>query len=120
MSKFTVTVEVDTEKKSIVIKDDAGNEKYVESVIVSGGDAQSNKFYLFGWGSAADLGWALATGFNSTGDPFYRKVFVHFTEWVTRFMGLKKDSIPIESQEILDVIEKWEVEDSKEDKKKFH
>lgn len=118
MSKFKIEVEVDTEAKSIIIKDDAGNEKHLQSVMVTGGDAMSNSFYLFGWGSAADLGWALATGFNSTGDPFYRKVFVHFTEWVTRFMGLKKSYFPIDSPEVLETLEKWESEDEIENKKK--
>lgn len=120
MSKFKVEVEVDTESKTIIVRDDAGNEKYLKSVIVTGGDVASKAFYLFGWGSYADAGWALATGFNSSGDPFYQKVFAHFTEWIATFMGLKSDHKPIDSPSVLETLEKWEAEDMESSKKKFH
>ena len=120
MAKFKVEVEVDTESKTIVVKDDAGNEKHLQSIIVTGGSAQFKEFYLFGWGSCADAGWALATGFNSTGDPFYRKVFAHFSQWIAKYMGLDSGHLPIDSPVIAETLEKWESEDMVENKKKPH
>jgi len=89
LAAITIKVEVNDGKKEICITDDAGNEKHLQSVIVCGGDATSREFYLFGWGSASDAAWALANSFRATSDPFYKKVFIHFTQWVAKFLGFE-------------------------------
>jgi hypothetical protein len=118
LSKFKIEIEVDTDKKEIEITDDAGNKKVLQSIIVTGGDAESKTFYLFGWGSSSDAGWALATGFKSTNDPFYKRVFSHFSEWIATYMGFKKAGNAIDSPEVLRAIEKWEKEDKAKEGKK--
>ena len=117
-----ITIDVDTNKKVISVKDSLGNERELQSVIVCGGDAQSKKFYLFAWGSAADVGWALAHGFKAAEEePFYKKVFTHFTQWVMLLLGLDtKSKTYIDGKALA---EKWEKEDSinsEKDKSKWN
>lgn len=109
MAAITITIEVDVAKKDICIKDDIGNEKHLQSVIICGGDAESKQFYLFGWGSASDAAWALANSFKATDDPFYKKVFIHLTQWVAKFMGIDtQQKNVVEGEEL---IKKWTKED---------
>jgi len=108
LASITITIEVDAAKKDICIKDDAGNEKHLQSVILCGGDATSREFYLFGWGSAADAAWSLANSFRATSDPFYKKVFIHFTQWVAKFLGFDtQQKNYVDGNELAD---RWEKE----------
>ena len=61
---MTITVEIDGDRKEIVVRDSAGNSRHLKSVLVTGGGVEEGALYLFGWGSCADLGWALAEGFR--------------------------------------------------------
>lgn len=110
MASITITIEVDATKKDICITDDAGNEKHLQSVILCGGDAISREFYLFGWGSASDAAWALANSFRATSDPFYKRVFVHFTRWVCGFLGVDIDGNKVEADGN-EVGDRWDKED---------
>ena len=86
--KMTITVEIDCDRKEIVVRDSAGNSRLLKSVLVTGGGFEEGSLYLFGWGSCADLGWALAEGFRSSAesprstDAFYQRVFAHLTRWI--------------------------------------
>lgn len=99
-------IDVNPSKKEIVIKDDAGNERQVKSIVICGGDAVTGKFYLFGWGSSADIGWALAHSLKAAEDPFYKRVFDHFFRW----LGIGKDR-PADNPE--EILKRWEAEDKK-------
>lgn len=104
-----IEIDVDTSKQEIVIKDDAGNERSVKSILIVGGDAASKSFYLFGWGSSADAGWALAHSLRATADPFYKKVFTHFMQWIATWMGfLLHEAEQADAEEIL---KRWDEED---------
>ena len=101
-----IEIDVDSSKEEIIIKDDAGNIRSIKSIIICGGDAESGKFYLFGWGSSADAGWSLAHSIKATDDPFYKRVFDHFFRWI----GLEKERQSDDPEEIL---KRWEAEDKK-------
>lgn len=121
MAAITIKIEVDVAKKDICITDDAGNEKHLQSVIICGGDATTKKFYLFGWGSAADAAWALANSFRATSDPFYKRVFIHFTQWIATFLGLEtRDKNYVEGEELADRWEKEFAADAEKDKSKWN
>jgi hypothetical protein len=112
--KLTVTVEIDGDRKEIVVRDSAGNSRHLKSVLVTGGGAEEGSFYLFGWGSCADLGWALAEGFRYSGvsprstDAFYQRVFAHMTRWIAKFHGWTLEQ-PTDPRLLL---ERWEAEDA--------
>ena len=112
--KMTITVEIDGDRKEIVVRDSAGNSRRLKSVLVTGGGFEEGSLYLFGWGSCADLGWALAEGFRSSGesprstDAFYRRVFAHLTRWIAKFQGLALEQ-PVDPRLAL---ERWEAEDA--------
>lgn len=114
MASITIVIKVDAANKDIRITDDAGNEKHLQSVIVCGGDAATEKFYLFGWGSASDAAWALANSFRVSQDPFYKKVFTHFTQWIVTFMGLAQPKNVVDSKELAD---RWDAEDKEKAEK---
>ncbi len=121
MAAITITIEVDAAKKDICIKDDAGNEKHLQSVILCGGDATTREFYLFGWGSAADAAWALANSFRATHDPFYKKVFVHFSQWVAQFLGIDtRQKNYVDGNELADRWESEDVANAEKDKTKWN
>lgn len=106
-----IEIDVEASKKEITIKDDAGNERLVKSVLVCGGDAESGRFYLFGWGSSSDAGWALAHSLRATNDPFYKRVFNHFMQWIAAWLGFNtKDKNIVDPEEVL---KRWEDEDKK-------
>jgi hypothetical protein len=113
-NKITITVEVDGDRKEIVVKDSAGNTRHLKSVLVTGGGFEEGSLYLFGWGSCADLGWALAEGFRyssespRTTDSFYQRVFAHLTRWIAKFQGWALEQ-PMDPQLLL---ERWEAEDT--------
>jgi hypothetical protein len=113
-NKLTVTVEIDGDRKEIVVRDSAGNSRRLKSVLVTGGGAEEGSFYLFGWGSCADLGWALAEGFRYSGvsprstDAFYQRVFAHMTRWIAKFHGWTLEQ-PTDPRLLL---ERWEAEDA--------
>lgn len=115
LASIKIVIEVDAAKKDICITDDAGNEKHLQSVILCGGDATTREFYLFGWGSASDAAWALANSFRATQDPFYKRVFVHFTQWVAQFMGFDtRQKNVVEGDELAD---RWDEEDKEKAEK---
>jgi hypothetical protein len=112
--KMTITVEIDGDRKEIVVRDSAGNRRHLKSVLVTGGGVEEGSLYLFGWGSCADLGWALAEGFRYSSqssrstDAFYQRVFAHMTRWIARFQGWAFER-PVDPQMLL---ERWEAEDA--------
>jgi len=91
--KMIITVEINGDRKEIVVRDSAGNSRHLKSVLVTGGGVEEGSLYLFGWGSCADLGWALAEGFRYASesprstDAFYQRVFAHLTRWIAKFHG---------------------------------
>jgi hypothetical protein len=112
--KLTITVEIDGDRKEIVVRDSAGNSRHLKSVLVTGGGVEEGSLYLFGWGSCADLGWALAEGFRTSGesprstDAFYQRVFAHLTLWIAKFQGWALEQ-PVDPRLIL---ERWEAEEA--------
>jgi len=112
--KLTITVEIDGDRKEIVVRDDAGNRRHLKSVLVTGGGFEEGSLYLFGWGSCADLGWALAEGFRASSlspraaDAFYRRVFAHMARWIAQFHGWALEQ-PVDPRLLL---ERWEAEDA--------
>jgi hypothetical protein len=112
--KLTITVDVDSDRKEIVVRDDAGNCRCLKSILVTGGGFEERSLYLFGWGSCADLGWALAEGYRYSWesrrprDTFYRRVFAHLARWIAQFHGWAPEQ-PADPQTLL---ERWEAEDA--------
>jgi len=112
--KLTITVEVDSDRREIILLDDHGNSHRLKSVLVTGGGFEEGSFYLFGWGSCADLGWALAEGYRYSmqspriEDRFYRRVFAHLTRWIAQFHGWALEQ-PVDPRALL---ERWEAEDA--------
>ena len=112
--KLTITVEVDSDRREIILLDDHGNSHRLKSVLVTGGGYEEGSFYLFGWGSCADLGWALAEGYRYSmqspriEDRFYRRVFAHLTRWIAQFHGWALEQ-PVDPRVLL---ERWEAEDA--------
>jgi len=111
---LTITVEIDGDRKEIVVRDNAGNIRHLKSVLVTGGGVEEGSLYLFGWGSCADLGWALAKGFRYSSessrstDAFYQRVFAHLTRWIAKFQGWALEQ-PVDPRLLL---ERWEAEDA--------
>jgi len=109
--KFTITIEVDPETREITVRDDAGNERSLKSMMIFGGDAETGDVYLFGWGASADAAWAFKQGFlhaDELGDPgyrnFYRQCACHLAQ-ATSPDAFRQDA---EADEILD---RWQAED---------
>jgi len=113
-NKLTITVEIDGDRKESVVRDSAGNSRHLKSVLVTGGGVEEGSLYLFGWGSCADLGWALAEGFRYSSqsprsmDAFYQRVFAHLTRCIAKFQGWALDQ-PVDPRLLL---ERWEAEDA--------
>ena len=111
---LTITVEIDGDRKGIIVRDDAGNIRHLKSVLVTGGGFEEGSLYLFGWGSCADLGWALAEGFRASSlspraaDAFYHRVFAHMARWIAQFHGWALEQ-PVDPRLLL---ERWEAEDA--------
>ncbi len=85
--KFTITIEVDPENREVTVRDDAGNERSLKSMMIFGGDAEAGDLYLFGWGASGDAAWAFRQGFvhsEESGDAgylnFYRQCACHFVD----------------------------------------
>ncbi len=85
--RLSITIEVDPDAGEITVRDDAGNERPVKSVVVFGGDAERGILYLFGWGASADAAWAYKEGFlhaNESHDSrmknFYRQCACHLAQ----------------------------------------
>jgi hypothetical protein len=112
--KITITVEVDDSRKEITLQDDTGTKRDLKSILVTGGGCEEGSFYLFGWGSCADLGWTLAEGYRYSRlssrpqDRFYRRVFAHLIRWIAQFHGWTLEQ-SIDPQTLL---ERWEAEDT--------
>jgi hypothetical protein len=112
--KLTITIEVDSNREEIILRDNTGNSRQLKSILVTGGGYEEGAFYLFGWGSCADLGWALANGYRyskqspRTEDKFYQRVFNHMTRWIAQFHGWALDQ-PMDPRVLL---ERWEAEDA--------
>lgn len=108
---FSIKIEVDPDAGEITIRDDAGNERPVKSVVVFGGDAERGILYLFGWGASADAAWAYREGFlhaNECDDShlknFYRQCACHLAQC------LCPDAFRREA-DAGDLLERWESED---------
>jgi hypothetical protein len=112
--KLTITIEVDSDREEIILRDNTGNSRQLKSILVTGGGFEEGAFYLFGWGSCADLGWALANGYRyskqspRTEDKFYLRVFNHMTRWIAQFHGWALEQ-PMDPRVLL---ERWEAEDA--------
>jgi hypothetical protein len=112
--KLTITIEVDSDREEILLRDNTGNSRQLKSILVTGGGFEEGAFYLFGWGSCADLGWALANGYRyskqspRTEDKFYQRVFNHMTRWIAQFHGWALEQ-PMDPRVLL---ERWEAEDA--------
>ena len=112
--RLVITIEIDSDRREISVRDDAGNSRQVKSILVTGGAFEDRSLYLFGWGSCADLGWALAEGFRfSTRSPrpsdrFYQRVFAHLARWIAQFHGWAPEH-PADPQLLL---ERWEAEEA--------
>jgi hypothetical protein len=112
--KLTITVDVDSGREEIILRDGTGNSHRLKSILVTGGGVEEGAFYLFGWGSSADLGWALAEGYRysrqspRTEDKFYQRVFSHLTQWIAQFHGWALEQ-PMDPRVLL---ERWEAEDA--------
>ena len=85
--KMTIVIEVDPDAREITVRDDAGNERPVKSIMVFGGDAERGKLYLFGWGASADAAWAYKEGFlhahecdDARMKNFYRQCACHIAQ----------------------------------------
>ena len=112
--RLTIMVEIDGDTKEIIVRDNAGNIHHLKSVLVTGGGFEEGSLYLFGWGSCAALGWALAEGFRTSSlsprasDAFYRRVFAHMARWIAQFQGWALER-PADPRLLL---ERWEEEDA--------
>lgn len=76
--KLTITITVDPESEEISVRDDAGSERSLRSIMLFGGDAERGRFYCFGWGSSADAAWAYKEGFlhaMESDDPHYKSFY---------------------------------------------
>ncbi|HEU5361319.1 MAG TPA: hypothetical protein VFU42_09225 [Candidatus Deferrimicrobiaceae bacterium] len=109
--KLTIVIEVDPDAEEITVKDDAGNERPVKSIVVFGGDAERGILYLFGWGASADAAWAYKEGFlhaheceNSNLKNFYRQCACHIAQSICP-RAFRQE---IGAEELL---AKWESED---------
>jgi len=85
--KIKIVIEVDPNAREITVKDDAGNERPVKSIVVFGGDAEQGIFYLFGWGASADAAWAYKEGFVHASEcddahlkNFYKQCACHLVQ----------------------------------------
>ena len=113
MGKLIIHIEVDTTAKEIIITDDIGNKRNLQSIVVVGGDYESGDFYLFSQGSASDAGWSIANSYKwsrLTDSPvgvYYQRIFNHFLKWMATFFGWST------GQQISpkDLLEKWGAED---------
>lgn len=87
--KLTIVIEVDPDGRKVTVRDDAGNERPVKSIVVFGGDAEQGVLYLFGYGASADAAWAYKEGFvlaNECQDAhlqnFYRQCACHLAQCI--------------------------------------
>ncbi len=85
--KLTIVIEVDPGGRKITVRDDAGNERPVKSIVVFGGDAEQGVLYLFGYGASADAAWAYKEGFVYASEcddahlkNFYRQCACHLVQ----------------------------------------
>lgn len=109
--KLAITIEVDPDAGEITVKDDAGNERPVKSIVVFGGDAEQGILYLFGWGASADAAWAYKEGFLHANDcddahmkNFYKQCACHLAQCLCP-RAFRRE---IDAEELLG---QWEAED---------
>lgn len=109
--KMTIVIDVDPDAGEITVRDDAGNERQVKSIVVFGGDAEQGILYLFGWGASADAAWAYKEGFLHANDcddahmkNFYKQCACHIAQCIC----------PRAFQQEIDadeLVNQWETED---------
>ncbi len=109
--KLKIVIEVDPDAREITVKDDAGNERPVKSIVVFGGDAARGILYLFGWGASADAAWAYKEGFVHASEcddahlkNFYKQCACH----LARCLCPEAFRREVEAEELLG---QWERED---------
>jgi len=109
--KFTITIEVDPETREITVRDDAGNERSLKSMMIFGGDAETGNVYLFGWGASADAAWAFQQGFlhaDELGDPGYRNFYRQCACRIVETISPGEFRQEVEADEVLD---RWQAGD---------
>lgn len=109
--KFTITIEVDPGTRKITVRDDAGNERSLGSVMIFGGDAEAGDFYLFGWGASADAAWAFKQGFvraEESGDPAYRNFYKQCACHIAQAACPEAFRQQVEAAEVID---RWQADD---------
>jgi hypothetical protein len=113
--KFKVEIEVDDDNKVVTIVDSrTPNEKkeFVGGLHLIATNGEAKNYYALTFGAAADIGWALAQFFNDGWkNPFVKRLFGHFTEWINKFMTNVGDGY--EPEDVEKVLDKWEKEDKK-------
>ncbi len=110
-TKFTITIEVDTETREITVRDDAGNERSLRSMMIFGGNAEAGDVYLFGWGASADAAWAFRQGFlhaDESGDPGYRNFYRQCACHIVETACPEEYRQEVEAAEVLD---RWQAAD---------
>lgn len=113
MAKMSIKIDIDTLAKEIKVTDDAGNDRTLSGITIVGGDPESGQFYLFSEGNSAATGWALAKGYkwsimtDHPAGPFYKRMYMHFLQWVAAFHGWTMGT-EITGKQLL---EKWTQED---------
>lgn len=110
--KFKIELEIDDQTHLVKIKDqrDGSTKEFVGGIHLVAADGEAKVYYLLSFGSAADLGWALAQAFNDGWKvPYIQKLFGHLTQWINKFMVHLGDGYELE--DLNSVANRWEEED---------
>lgn len=106
-SSLTITIEVTGGTHAVRISDSAGNEKLLDSVLVTGmGDSD---LYTFGWGHPYKVANALAEGI-SRGDEWYAQLLSCIAH------EFAKRCVPTEVVDAKELVERWEKEDKERER----
>ncbi len=125
--KFTIKIEVDQEKKEIVIEDNEGNRRVVSGVTLFGGMPDKDAYYLFGWGSSESAAWAYGKGYRHASyvvDPYYRNFFKRCAQNIARIEApeiIRKER-EVDVEELLNHLESVKEDDlfGKKGKRSVH
>lgn len=113
--KHTITIEVDDEAQTILVRDDLGNERDLNGIIVCGSDMVQNHWYMAAYGSAPEVGYSLARGYREAAEQaldgdnsvYFGDVFRSMAQWIGTYHGWigNKETPPEE------ILERWSEED---------
>lgn len=113
--KFKLELEIDDEQRIVKIKDDRDGSEAKEfkgGIHLIAADGDSKIYYLLTFGSASDIGWALAQSFNDGWkNNFIQRLFYHFTAWINKFIVNVGDGY--EMNDLDEVYNRWEEEDQR-------